>query len=286
MNRLFSFVLATALTAVLPLATGLRAQVPLTPVNQQELAQRKFGELTESMQQLHAYLAKIGEQDDIKVVRAGLLLVQEKRIGEAMDGVKVLLEHEKWDDALTKMKTVREDLVLLLKVLQERATDLQALLERIAFLQGLRNEVDKLAKEQGKEKDDSARTEALQQQLEAIAKAKSAVERLLAEQQQLRDTTNQLGLQAAAEATEPLATKEGELKDDTEKLATDLEKIEKDADRLAAEEAKKDAAEAKPGDPNAGKPGDKPNESKPGDAKPNASKPGDSKPSDAKPGEA
>jgi hypothetical protein len=288
MNRLFAFVLAAVLAAVLPLASGLRAQVPLTPVNQQELAQRKFAELTESMQQLQAYLAKIGEQDDIKVVRAGLLLVQEKRIAEAMDGIKVMLEHEKWDDALTRMKTVREDLVLLLKVLQERATDLQELLERIAFLQGLRNEVDKLAKEQGKEKDDSARTEELQQQLEAIEKAKAAAERLLAEQQQLRDTTNKLGLQAAAEMTDPLAKKEGELKDGADKLATDLEKIEKNGDRLAAAADAKNPADAKPGEPNAAKPGEnkpndaKPNESKPGDSKPNDSKPGDSKPSPSK----
>lgn len=281
MKRLIAVVLAAAFAALSPV-TGLRAQDPVAPVTQQELAVRKFSELTESMQRLHAYLAKVGDEDDIKVLRAGMTLTQEKRIQDGLDRVKALLETEKWDDALTLMHAVRKDLVLLLDVLQNRNTDLQKLLEQIARLEAFKSEVDRLAKEQAAEKEDSARAEALQQQLEAIAKAKAATEQLLAEQKLLREATNALGLQAMAEATKPLADKEGELKDRTEKLATDLEAVEKKAEQLAAEQKAREAKAAADAAKAAAKP-NQPSDAKPSDSKPSDAKPSDAKPSDAKP---
>lgn len=301
MSRFLAFVFAFLLVGLVSAGAELRAQQdPSAPAqSQQELATRKFAELTESMQRLHAYLAKIGEQDDIKVLRNGMTLVQQRRIDESMNSVKLMLDAERWDDSLKLMQDVRKDLVLLLDVLQNRNTDLQELLAQLARLEEYRKEVDRLAKEQADEKEASARAEALQKQLEDIAKAKDAAERLIAEQQQVRDSTNKLPLQAAAEATEPLANKEGELQKGAEKLATDIEDLEKKAEQLEKEqkdaEAKAAAAakaaakgDAEKKDPNAkptdGKPSDaKPSDSKPNDAKPNDSKPSDAKPNDGKP---
>src|SRR5262249_4661567 len=152
---------------------------------------------------------------------------QEKKVKENMDRAKLLLDGEKWDDALNLMQGVQRDLRTLLELLQNRNLDLQKLLEQLQRLEAFRSEVDRLAKEQGKEKDYSEKAEELQKQLESIAKAKAKAEQLLAEQKELREQTNQLGVQAMAEATKPLEDKEGKLKENTDKLATDIESIEK-----------------------------------------------------------
>jgi hypothetical protein len=273
MKRLLALVLTVAAALALQCAQ-LPGQEPTAALARQQVAEARFRELTDSMQRLHAYLQKAGNETEIKIVRAGMTLAQEKKIQEAMGRVHLLLENERWDDAIELMQTVRTDLVQLLELLQNRNLDLQKVLEQIARLQGYRDEVDRLAKEQTAEKEDSARAEALQQQLEAIAKAKATVEQLLAEQQQLRSATNDLGLQAAAEATRPMAQKEGELEQRTNDLAEKLQDIEKQAEDLAKPEAKAGDPDAKPGD-QPGKPADKPAD-KPGDqpAKP-ADKPGE-----------
>ena len=149
--------------------------------------------------------------------------------------------------------------------MQNRNLDLQKLLEQIARMQKFRDQVDKLAKEQKGEKDDSAKTEALEKHLKDLQAAKERAESLLAQQKELRDTTNQLGLGTAAEATKPLADKEGQLKEDTDKLAEKLAELEQKAAEL-----KDDAAGA----------------AKPGEAKPGVAKPGEAKPGEAKPEEA
>lgn len=66
-------------------------------------------------------------------------------------------------------------------------------------------------KEQGDEKNASARLEELQKQGAAIEQAKLATERLIAEQQKLRNETNKLGVAALADAMKPLADQQGEL---------------------------------------------------------------------------
>jgi hypothetical protein len=127
-------------------------------------------------------------------------------------------------------------------------------------------------KEQGDEKNASARLEELQKQGAAIEQAKLATERLIAEQQKLRNETNKFGVAALADAMKPLADQQGELQKGADQLAKDLAALEKQSEEL------------KPGD---GKPGDgKPSDAKPGDGKPGDAKPSDAKPSDAKPGDA
>ena len=119
---------------------------------------------------------KVGNQDDIKILRAGMTLAQEKRIQDAMGQIRTLLDQQKWDAALERMQSVRTDLVQLLEVLQNRNLDLQQLLAKLERLKGYRNDVDQLVKEQQSEKEASARTEQLQQRMESIQRAKAAAE--------------------------------------------------------------------------------------------------------------
>lgn len=265
MRRLVAILFAAAFAFANPLA----AQVPQDPpsvAQQQQSAEARFRELTESMQRLHAYLAKVGNQDDLRILRAGMTLTQEKKIQESMGQIRTLLDQQKWDSALERMQVVRTDLAQLLDLLQNRNLDLAKLLERLEQLKGYRGEVDKLAKEQAAEKDESARAQALQEQLAAIEKAKAETDRLIAEQQAVRDQTNALGLQAVAEATKPLADKEKELENAADKLAKDLDQIDKKADELAkpADDGKPSDAQPKDGQPKDGQPKDaKPSDSKP-----------------------
>lgn len=228
MRRLFAATLALALTAFAPSAVA-QGQDPPSVAQQQQSAEARFRELTESMQRLHGYLAKVGNQDDIKILRAGMTLAQEKRIQDAMGQIRTLLDQQKWDAALERMQSVRTDLVQLLEVLQNRNLDLQQLLAKLERLKGYRNDVDQLVKEQQSEKEASARTEQLQQRMESIQQAKAAADQLLAEQQSLKKDTNELGMQAAAGATKPLAEKESQLEAKANELAKKLDQIEKDA---------------------------------------------------------
>ena len=250
MRRFFALACAAICLASAP-TKALLAQDPPPVAQQQQSAEARFRELTESMQRLHAYLTKAGNQDDVKLVRAGLTLAQEKKIQDAMGQVRTLLDQQKWDAALERMQSVRADLVQLLDLLQNRNLDLAKLLEQLERLKGYRGEVDQLVKDQAAEKDASARTQALQDQLEAVQKAKAATEQLLAEQQQLRQQTNALGLQAVGEATKPLAQKENELKAATEELGKNLDQLDKKAAELAmpSESAPPKDGEAKPSKP-------------------------------------
>ncbi len=228
MKRLFALALS-ALIALAPGGSPLRAQDPPDAAAQQQAAEARFRELGESMQRLHAFLSKAGEQDELKILRAGMTLAQEKRIEQAMGQIRTLLDQQKWDAALERMQGVRADLVQLLEVLQNRNLDLRKLLERLAQLEGFRGEVDRLAKEQAAEKEASARAEELQRQLAAIQAAKAAAEKLLSEQQELRARTNALGLEASAAAAKPLADKEGELKQSADQLEKELQRIDEQA---------------------------------------------------------
>ena len=243
----FLFVLATP-------SVSLRAQVqdpPLAAVSKQDLARAKFAELTERMSKLMVTLQK-AEPDDSKLLAAGLQFVQEKKLQTRLDASGRMLADQQWDEALRTMSSLKDDLTQLLDLLQNRNADLRELLEKIRELQAFRDRVDQLAKEQAQEKEDSARTEALQQHLAEIEAQQQRTAELLARQQEVREQTNQLGVQAAAEATRPLADKEGKLQEDTSALAKDLAELEKKDAALAAE-AKKDGQPAEPGQP-AGQP--------------------------------
>ena len=283
-SRGIAIMAALLFASVTPLAPTLQAQNPtVSATSKQELAQGKFQELTERMEKLMVVLQK-DEPEESKLLSAGLRFVQEKKLHPRLENAGKLLRQERWDEGLVVMDSLKADLRSLLELLQNRNADLRELLDRIELLEGFKNRVEELTKEQQAEKEDSARAEALQKHLKNIEAQKQRAEDLLQKQQELRDQTNQLPLDAAADLAKPLEKKEGDLEKATEELAKDLKDLEKkDA------ELKKEAAEAsKPGEPKASeaKPGEaKPSEAKPSEAKPSEAKPSDAKPSEAKPSE-
>ncbi|MBL8748849.1 MAG: hypothetical protein JNK78_06790 [Planctomycetes bacterium] len=242
--RAWTVLFALVLAAGSPTAPALLAQEPTTTVaNKQDLARSRFRDLTERMQKLMVVLQG-AEPENSKVLAAGLTFVQEKKMHDRLEQASSLMQQERWDDSLAVMTVLRKDLQTLYDLLQNRNVDLRKLMEQIQKLQAFRDRVDALSKEQGQEKNDSARLEDLQKHIAEIEAQKARAEALLAAQKNVRDQTNQLGVQAAAEATKPLADKEGELQQDTDKLAKDLVELEKkDA------ELKKEAKAGAAGDP-------------------------------------
>ncbi|MFO1032386.1 MAG: hypothetical protein U1F60_14995, partial [Planctomycetota bacterium] len=253
--------LFTALIAAFVLGLGVsslssvRAQAPGAAAQKQDLARTKFKELTERMQRLMPEL-QASEPESSSLLRAGLTFAQEKKLQQRLDQAGELLKQERWDESLVVLGDLQSDLGRLLELLQNRNADLHKLLEEIARLEQWKNRVGELSKEQQAEKEASARTEALQEHLADLEHKKARAEALLAQQQQLRDDTNKLGVQAAANATEPLAEKEAFLQQETDKLAKDLERTEqKDAElKKAAEKAAGKSGEPKAGEPKAGEP--------------------------------
>ncbi len=284
--RLIAMTFALLFAVATPQLSSLRAQEPqLTAAAKQELAYAKFKELTERMQKLMGVLQK-SEPEESKLIAAGLTYVQEKKLLTRLDKAGDMLKQERWDESLVVMNELRTDLGKLLDLLQNRNSDLRKLLEEIAKLSAFKDRVDELAKEQGDEKDASARTEELEKHIADLEAKKQLAQALLAEQKQVKEQTNQLGVQAAAEATQPLADKESKLQQDTEKLAKDLEATErKDAELkndAAKAEAKAAAKAAKAGQPKAGEP--KAGEPKAGEPKAGEPKAGEPKAGEPKEG--
>jgi hypothetical protein len=248
LSALIALVLLFA-AAPIPLAAQ---QEPALAVQKQEQAQAKFKDLTERMQKLMATLQG-SEPEQSALLGLGLRFVQEKKLESRLGVAGTMLREQRWDEALVSMNGVRDDLNKLLDLLQNRNADLRKLMEKIAQLTQFRDRADQLAKEQGEEKNDSARTEDLQKHLADIEQKKEAVAALLAAQQQLREQTNQLGVQAAAEATKPLAEKEGQLEQRAAQLAKELDKLEQND---AALKAAANPGEPKSGEPKAGEPKD------------------------------
>lgn len=253
--RGMAVLLMLVVAAAEPLLPALRAQAP-TPAPQgaaskQDLARQKFRDLTDRMQKLMVVLQK-SDPEDSKIISVGLTFVQEKKLHQRLEHAAGLMQQDRWDDALAVMTELRADLGRLYELLQNRNVDLRKLMEEIQQLQAFRDRVDQLAKEQGDEKNASARLEDLQQHLADIEAQKQRAMALLEQQQSVRDQTNQLGVQSAAEATKPLADKEARLRQDTEKLAKDLEGLEHEAETLKAEgrpPGDKPADAGKPGKP-------------------------------------
>ena len=253
--------LFTALIAAFVLGLGVsslssvRAQAPGAAAQKQDLARTKFKELTERMQRLMPEL-QASEPESSSLLRAGLTFAQEKKLQQRLDQAGELLKQERWDESLVVLGDLQADLGRLLELLQNRNADLHKLLEEIARLEQWKNRVAELSKEQQAEKEASARTEALQEHLADLEHKKARAEALMAQQQQLRDDTNKLGVQAAADATQPLADKEEQLQQETDKLAKDLERTEqKDAElKKAAEKAGGKSGEPKAGEPKEGEP--------------------------------
>ena len=251
--RGMAVLVALAFAVLAPTAARVSAQEPVeTAAGKQDLARTKFRDLTDRMQKLMVLLQK-SEPEDSKIIAVGLTFVQEKKLHERLEHAGSLMQQERWDDSLAVMTSLRKDLATLYDLLQNRNVDLRKLMEEIQKLQAFRDRVDKLGKEQGEEKDASARLEDLQKHLAEIEAQKQRAEALLAQQTALREQTNQLGVQAAADASKPLAAKEGKLEEDTDKLAKDLAALEKTDEALKGEA---DGAAARPegSDPAAGKP--------------------------------
>jgi predicted nuclease with TOPRIM domain len=229
-HKTFLLLLAALCLGSLP-GASLRAQdPPLTPAQKQELARGKFRDLTTRMQKLMVTLQKT-EPDESKLLGAGLQYAQEKKLQQRLDQANAMLQSERWDESLVAMGTLKADLATLLDLLQARDDDLRKLLDQIKRLSGFRERVDQLAKEQQAEKQDSAQA-------------------LLAQQQELRAATNQLGVQAAAEATKPLADKEAQLQKQTERLQGELEALEQKQAELAPKPAQPvEPAQAQPAAP-------------------------------------
>ena len=267
-----------------PLAS-LTAQTPSAAAHKQDQARAKFKELTERMAKLMPELQKT-EPESSSLLKAGLTFAQEKKLQQRLDHGGDLLRQERWDESLVVLTDLQSDLNKLLELLQNRNADLRKLLEEIARLEAFKNRVETLAKEQQDEKDASALTEALQKHLADLEQKKAQAQALLAEQQKLREQTNQLGVQAAAEATKPLADKEEQLQKETDKLAKDLEQTEKTDAELkkdAAKAAEKAAEAAKNAEPKAGEP--KAGEPKAGEPKAGEPKAGEPKAGEPKAGE-
>jgi myosin heavy subunit len=247
-HKTFLLLLLALCLGVAP-GASLRAQdPPQSPAQKQELARGKFRDLTARMQKLMVALQKT-EPEDSKLLGVGLQYAQEKKLQQRLDQAGVLLQGERWDEALVAMGTLKADLATLLDLLQARDDDLRKLLEQIKRLSGFRDRVDQLAKEQQNEKEDSAKTEALQRQLAELAQKREQAQALLAQQQELRAATNQLGVQAAAEATKPLADKEAELQKQAERLQGELEALEKKQAEVAPTPAPADGQPAPPSPP-------------------------------------
>jgi myosin heavy subunit len=248
-HKTLLMLLAALCAGFLPIAPSLRAQdPPQSAAQKQELARGKFKELTTRMQKLMVGLQK-SEPDESKLLGAGLQYAQEKKLQQRLDQAGAMLQGERWDEALVVMSSLKQDLATLLDLLQDRNDDLRKLLEQIKQMTGFRDRVDQLAKEQQAEKDASARAEALQQHLADLDKKRAQAQALLAQQQEVRAATNALGVQAAAEATKPLADKEAQLQKQTERLQGELEATEKKQAELAPKAEPAAGAPAEPAEP-------------------------------------
>jgi myosin heavy subunit len=255
MMRRFLAVLAAVCLAWSPLVQQpLRAQGESAHAKQ-ELARGKFQELTERMQRLMTVLQS-DSPDDAGLLGAGLQFVREAKIHEDLAKIAKLLEQERWDDSLAEMAQVRDDLSRLYELLQNRNLDLRKLLEKIASLEGFRDRVDQLAKDQAEHKEASAKSEALQKRLADIEAQKQRAAALLAQQRNLREQTNGLGLQAQPEPAQKAQKQQAQLQKDTEQLQKDLQELE------AKAAAPADGKASKPAEGQASKPAEgKPSES-------------------------
>ena len=175
------------------LAAGLAAQQD--PVSKQAQAQRAFAALTERMQKLQVTL-KATDPDKARILGIGTKYIQEKGIQEKMGAIKELLKEEEWDEALSQCRKVIKDLDKLIELLLKGDSRIEDLIKEIQRLEGFKDRVEDLIKDQAKEKDDAAKTEALEKHLKDIEKAKAKIQDLIQDQKDLRDKANQKSFSA------------------------------------------------------------------------------------------
>src|SRR5690606_2962962 len=219
----------------------------------QEQARQRFAALHRKMQELQVILSTTAPEES-RVLRLGNRHVQEARIQDDLDGVGVLLQAERWDEALERMGEVKREIEDLITLLQNKDVDLEKLLEEIERLTQFRDRVDKLIDEQARAKRASAEAEALERELRELEAAKAKVGELLEQQTKLRAATNDAGLSVGEKAPE-LADKQGELRKLAEELTERLDKLAKaDKDKEADQSAKegKEGKSGEAGDPEKG----------------------------------
>jgi DNA repair exonuclease SbcCD ATPase subunit len=282
-------VLGACLFAALAVAPAASAQDRATALEAE--ARRRFDEMHQRMQKLQVVKAET-DPDEAAVLAAGNRFIQERQVRTAMDEVGKLITGGRYDEAIDRMDGLQQDLQRLLDLLLARDSDLEDLLAEIERLEKYRDRVDQLLDEQRREKDESAKAEALERHLQELDAAREAAQKLLDEQKALREEANQAGLEASEPKAGEMAEREGSLKQRAENLADKLDKIEKDAAKLGTEAAAPKDGEAKGTEPKDGQPQPsepKSSEPKPATepkppAEPKPSEPKDSPPSDAKPG--
>lgn len=238
----------TAAFALLSTPCEVRAQGGDTEpaLSLHDQARTKFQELHRRMQTLQS-AKQSSEPEQSRLLQTGNRFIQERRIHEAMEQSRELIEAGDYDQALEAMSGVSKDLADLLALLLNRDLELERLMERIKELEEFRDRVDDLIDQQKAEKADAAETEALLEKLEQIKKAKEAVGELIKSQTELRAEANQSGMSASPEKAEAMADKEAELKERADDLAEQLEKIEK-ADEPGGSDGKPADSEGKPGE--------------------------------------
>ena len=203
-----------------------------TPISAQEKARLRFEALHESMQRLQVALSASSPEES-EVLAVGNKFVQESRIRERMEDVKKLLAQSRWDEALEEMGEVREHLHELVNLLLNRDLDLADLMKEIEKLESFSQRVDDLIDQQRAEKNDAARTEALEEHLERLQQAAAALDQLAQQQQGLRQRANAAGLSASAEDAEEMEQQEAELAEQAEALAEEMKALERDSRELA-----------------------------------------------------
>lgn len=211
-------------------------------VTKQERARLLFQELSARMQRLQAALAG-AEPEESRSLAAGNRFIQEARLPQRLDEVRGLLTAERWDESLAKMKEIQGDLKRLMDLLLRRDRDVEKLLEQIHKLSEFQKRVEQLIAEQQAEKENASRTEALEQHLLDLEQARQAIEDLIAGQKRLREQAGSEAAAANPKTAEEMGQKQGGLKENAEKVAQQLEKLEKEAAGLLP----KDPGQSKPG---------------------------------------
>jgi len=235
------------------LAAGLTAQQDPV-VSKQEQAKLAFAKLTDRMQKLQVTLTAT-DPDKARLLGYANKFIEVKGINQKMADIKELLKNKSWDDALENCRKVVKDLDKLIEILLMGDSRIEDLLKEIERLEAFKERVEDLIKDQGKEKDDAARSEALAKHLKDIEKAKAKIDDLIQEQKDVRKQANDKAFSASAKDNKTMANQEGKLKSKTEDLAKDLKGLEQDAKDLEAGdgEGKPGEGEGKPG---GGKPGE------------------------------
>jgi hypothetical protein len=189
-------------------AAGLPAQQDPV-VSKQEQAKLAFQKLTDRMQKLQVTLAAT-DPDKARLLGYANKYIEEKGLNKRMTEIKELLKNESWDDALEGCRKVIKDLDKLIQLLLKGDSRIEELLKEIERLEAFKKRVEGLIKDQGKEKDDAARSEALMKHIKEIEKAKAKIDDLIQQQKDIRKQTNQKAFSASAKDNQNMAKQEGQ----------------------------------------------------------------------------